>query len=166
MMKSLNMHVYNQAFAKLTALGCPAKADPNRVAKTKPPATADDHFREHAMHGSLERMIAIGTKADPNSREPLTLRTALHKAAFWGHDHVVKYLISRKVDIDAQDMDGATALHGAMQFGKNLLAFASSVCCRPPTFSRLPNRSQTHNRAAPQCRCELDDQEQARTEST
>lgn len=81
------------------------------------PKTPDEEFREHAMHGSLERMVAIGNRADPDSREPLTLRTALHKAAFWGHDHVVEYLISRGVNVNLQDMDGATALHGAMQFG-------------------------------------------------
>ena len=117
--KQHHNHEQHQAFAKLTALGCPAKTVPGNVASTAAPVpkTADEEFREHAMHGSLERMVDIGARANPDSHEPLTLRTALHKAAFWGHDHVVKYLISRGVNVDAQDMDGATALHGAMQFG-------------------------------------------------
>lgn len=69
------------------------------------------------MHGSLERMQEIGSAANPESREPLTMRTALHKAAFWGHDHVVSYLISRGVNVNTQDIDGSTALHESMQFG-------------------------------------------------
>ena len=40
------------------------------------------------------------------------------KAAFWGHDHVVKYLLNDlKVSINDQDVDGDTALHDACKFG-------------------------------------------------
>ena len=43
--------------------------------------------------------------------------TALHKAAFWGHDHVIEFLLTKNVDVNAQDMAGSTALHDASQFG-------------------------------------------------
>jgi len=107
-------------FAKLIALGCPAHAQPSPETAQAGAAAADasHDFREYAMHGSLERMQAIGEKADANSREPLTKRTALHKAAFWGHDHVIDYLVNaRGVDVNAQDLSGSTALHDASQFG-------------------------------------------------
>ncbi len=57
--------------------------------------------------------------SDANAPEPLTARTALHKAAFWGHAHVLDYLINeRKVDVNVKDVTGSTPLHDASQFSK------------------------------------------------
>ena len=41
------------------------------------------------MHGSLERMQKLTDKADVHAQEADSGRTALHKAAFWGHLQVV-----------------------------------------------------------------------------
>ena len=44
-------------------------------------------------------------------------RSALHKAAFWGHDHIVPWLLTLKVPVNAVDYNGDTALHDAARFG-------------------------------------------------
>merc|ERR1712151_582705 len=76
------------------------------------------NFREHAMHGSLERMQFYRTKADVHSVDEDSGRSALHKGAFWGHLHVVKYLIDDcGLDPNVQDKSGDTALHDAVRFG-------------------------------------------------
>jgi hypothetical protein len=131
-------------YGKLISLGCPAhcqavapsaEAAAAAAAEAAAAAAADVNrtFREHAMHGSLERVQQIGEAADANSREPLTLRTALHKAAFWGHDHLVDYLVNaRGVDVNAQDMAGSTALHDASQFGhKGCIALLLAAGAEP-----------------------------------
>ena len=69
------------------------------------------------MHGSLERMKAF-TVADPNSTEANSNRTALHKAAYWGHVDIITYLASeRKANLDAVDSNGDSAMHDAARFG-------------------------------------------------
>ena len=112
---------FAEAFAKLMSLGCPAHVQ-SSTAETETTAPAPDSdpsasFREHAMHGSLERMKLL-ENVDVNATEEHTLRTALHKAAFWGHDHVVRYLLQeRHSNVNTQDLRGCTALHDAAQFG-------------------------------------------------
>jgi ankyrin repeat protein len=113
---------FAKVFAKLLSNGCPAvcippATDDNEVGKTEPSASAT--FREHCMHGSLEHAIkALENGADPGALEANSGRTGLMKAAFWGHDHVVKYCLSDlKVSVDDQDVDGDTALHDAAKFG-------------------------------------------------
>jgi len=101
------------AFAKLLALGtaekCPfAKAEVDHSAE----------FREQAMHGSLAKVTEIAAKADVKATEAGSDRTALHKAAFWGHDHLMPILIDHcGIDVNAVDYNGDTAAHDAAKFG-------------------------------------------------
>ncbi|CAO3615828.1 unnamed protein product [Cunninghamella echinulata] len=44
-------------------------------------------------------------------------KTALHKAAYYGHYHIVKYLQSKNANIHQKDKDGWTALHNACARG-------------------------------------------------
>ena len=56
--------------------------------------------------------------ADVHAREATSGRTALHKAAFWGHHHLVSVLLrDYKICPNVQDLDGDTALHDACRFG-------------------------------------------------
>merc|ERR1711937_339610 len=87
-------------FEKLISNGCPAPACPH-MAKMAPPSppvkaqTASASFREHAMHGSVGAMRkAVAQGADVNSTESTSDRTALHKAAFWGHTKTIEYLVN------------------------------------------------------------------------
>jgi ankyrin repeat protein len=77
----------------------------------------DKEFRDLAMHGSLERMKAIQGTANMQSAEAHSNRTALHKAAFFGHAHVVEYLCGLGAGVNTPDADGDTALHDAARFG-------------------------------------------------
>lgn len=38
-------------------------------------------------------------------------RNALHKAAFWGHNEMVKFLLEQKINPNQQDNYGDTPLH-------------------------------------------------------
>mmetsp|Transcript_23106 Transcript_23106/g.41723 ORF Transcript_23106/g.41723 Transcript_23106/m.41723 type:complete len:406 (-) Transcript_23106:198-1415(-) len=112
---------FSVAFAKLIALGCPAHAQPNT---TTPLITTQDtvenaEFRDHAMHGSIEHMWVLSKNdaIDVNSTEPNSGRTAMHKAAFWGHVHVIKNLILLSGDVNCTDSGGDTPLHDAAKFG-------------------------------------------------
>jgi hypothetical protein len=105
---------FSNAFAKLIALG--AKQDQRAKMTAKEEASAE--FREAAMHGSLDICKKLAPKADVHAQEAASGRTALHKAAFWGHDHEVTYLTSEcKLNVNVQDYNGDTALHDAARFG-------------------------------------------------
>lgn len=111
---------FASAYSRLMALGCPEECQPEAEVPTE--AVADDkvsaQFREFAMHGSVEYMRRIANEADVHALEPISGRSALHKAAFWGHIETVEYLIGEcKVDADVQDYSGDTALHDAARFG-------------------------------------------------
>ena len=103
-------------FAKLIANGCPAGVAP---AAGDDVSAATAGFLEHAMHGSLDRCkehAAAG--ANVHAVEASSSRTALHKAAFWGHEGIVAYLLDEcKVDANATDSNGDGALNDAVRFG-------------------------------------------------
>ena len=68
------------------------------------------------MHGVVEiKKLAEG--ADVREGDPGSWRTALHKAAYWGHAHTIQTLLDLGVPLNAQDSDGDTALHDAARFG-------------------------------------------------
>jgi ankyrin repeat protein len=74
------------------------------------------------MHGSVEKMQAVvsaNAGVDVNAKEPHSDRTAMHKAAIFGHSHVIEYLIesNMKANINAQDVEGDTPLHDAAKYG-------------------------------------------------
>lgn len=107
------------AYGKLMLLGCPAACDP---ASDAPAASeqesASAEFRDSAMHGSVGIMKRLAESADIHEAEASSGRTALHKAAFWGHIEAVNYLLADlKLDPNTQDDLGDTALHDAARFG-------------------------------------------------
>ena len=110
---------FADAYAKLLALGCPAHCQPNYVGN--PPTSLERGnalFRELAMHGSVDPMRNLAGKVDVHALEPATNRSALHKAAFWGHIDCIKYLVQEcKLNVNVTDSHGDTALHDATRFG-------------------------------------------------
>ena len=107
------------AYGKLMLLGCPGECDP--AGATQEPTeeqSASSEFRESAMHGSVGIMKRLADAADVHEAEASSGRTALHKAAFWGHIEAVRYLVEDvKLDPNTQDDLGDTALHDAARFG-------------------------------------------------
>jgi ankyrin repeat protein len=91
-------------------------------------AAASEEWREWAMHGSLEHMQNMRSMAglDVNGVEASSGRTAVHKAAFWGHAHVIEYLLTQcdKALLTSVDFAGDTALHDAARFGHMKVAEA------------------------------------------
>jgi len=112
------------AYAKLLALGCPASCQPEyQAVKSTQRDVASAEFREHAMHGSLLAAKKIAPQADVNQLEATSGRSALHKAAFWGHTEMTRYLVKEaKINPDVQDIFGDTALHDAAKFGHTEVA--------------------------------------------
>jgi len=104
---------FAQDFAQLIGLGAPVAEVPPLTEKQR--ASAD--LREAAMHGSVHVVKKLTAAADPHEAEANSGRTALHKAAFWGHNATVEYLLSINLDPNVQDHNGDTALHDAAQFG-------------------------------------------------
>ena len=55
---------------------------------------------------------------DCHAKETSSGRTALHKAAFWGHSHIVPFLVKDcSLDVNVLDSNGDTALNDAARFG-------------------------------------------------
>jgi ankyrin repeat protein len=128
---------FSEAFSALLAKGCPDHVVPPPAATTTDAATtpaAEEKpqpkdpaslFRDLAMHGSLERMqelYASNQTLNVNAVEAHSQRTALHKASYFGHAHVVEYLCGNNfgnglLQVNAVDGDGDTALHDAARFG-------------------------------------------------
>lgn len=113
---------FKHAYEKLLSLGCPAKCMPDAAgAAPVPPskvAAASRALREFCMHGSLERAQAqLAEGAEASSVEVDSGRGALHKAAFWGHDHIIPWLLKLGCNPNIQDAYGDTPLHDAARFG-------------------------------------------------
>jgi hypothetical protein len=109
---------FAHAFSTLLALGTQLQPTASSVPLIAA-RSLDADFRDLAMHGSLERIkdvVAAGA-IDINSTEQYSGRTALHKAAFFGHAHVAEYLCAKGASLNLQDADGDTALHDAARFG-------------------------------------------------
>lgn len=110
---------FSAAFGKLMANGtsCP---DPVAAQPKKPEGKdkVSEKFRAMCMHGS-EREVRLHAKtADCSQLEINTGRSALHKAAFWGHSHLIDFIAKDcGVGVNVQDFNGDTALHDAAQFG-------------------------------------------------
>lgn len=102
------------AYSKLLALNTTSKkAGANSVSKRD----ADSkEFREYSMHGSLEKVQNLSKSSDIHAVEDYSGRSALHKAAFWGHTDVVEYLLELGLDVNARDFHGDTPLHDAARF--------------------------------------------------
>lgn len=103
------------AFGKLIALGTKDVEEVETSSEEESEATKT--FREMAMHGNLIRMKEIKGKPDVNAPEPYTKRTALHKASYFGHAHVVQHVLSLGGDVSVKDVDGDTPLHDAVRLG-------------------------------------------------
>lgn len=111
---------FADAYARLLCLGCPDQCNiSKRAAKVEQNERekAGLAFREQAMHGSVGLMKRYADKADVHEAEAVSGRTALHKAAFWGHDAATAYLLELGLKTDVQDYNGDTALHDAARFG-------------------------------------------------
>jgi len=117
--KQLFFDDFAKTFAKLTSLGCSFGNDDLDVRKKKSKQEqANAEFLEHAMHGSVDRMKALLKDANPFAEEATSGRTALHKAAFWGHIETINWLVqSVRLPINKTDYNGDTALHDAARFG-------------------------------------------------
>eukprot|EP00979_Chaetoceros_neogracilis_P005152 scaffold900_cov196-Chaetoceros_neogracile.AAC.4 len=70
-----------------------------------------------SMHGNLIRMKEIPGKPNPNSKEHFTDRTPLHKASYFGHSHVIEYLLECGANVNVDDVEGDTPLHDACRLG-------------------------------------------------
>merc|ERR1740130_120193 len=111
-----NKSVSSPAAAQPSA-PCPQAAKKAKAASSSKQQAGLD-FREYAMHGSTERMKGPQKLADVHEQEANSGRTALHKAAFWGHIETITYLLDVcKLDPNVMDFTGDTALHDAVRFG-------------------------------------------------
>jgi len=111
--EALFFNDFSAAFAKLLTVGVTKCPVPVETARDK--ASAD--FREASMHGSLITCRKLAPQSDVHQLEKSSGRSALHKAAFWGHTETVKYLVNEcKLNINAVDYNGDTPLHDAVRF--------------------------------------------------
>ena len=70
------------------------------------------------MHGAEEALRKAAANADVHAADPATGRTALHYAAFWGHEGIIRYLACElRLDANARDASGESPLHDAARFG-------------------------------------------------
>jgi len=103
------------AYHKLLTLGVTRPSNP--TSKT-PKDQANLDFMEAAMHGSVSVVQKLSKVCDVHCAEKSSGRTALHKAAFWGHVQVINFLVKDcKLDVNSRDFNGDTPLHDAVRFG-------------------------------------------------
>ena len=79
-------------------------------------------FETAAAFGNVGALRWLAERPDLNIDELVRSkdefgRTALMRAAQWGHDEAVGWLIQRGAEVDAQDKGGKTALHLSCEFG-------------------------------------------------
>ena len=102
--QSLFFKDFAAAMAKLLSLGGPPSVQPG--ASSSSPASsstskteqAEKKFLELAMHGSLQKaqeILAETPGMNTAALEKPSGRSALHKAAFWGHDKMLAWLCSK-----------------------------------------------------------------------
>jgi catalase (peroxidase I) len=103
---------FAQAFGKLLANGVPQPPPAKELTQRQKDGIA---FREAAQHGSVDVAMSLAPKVDINELEPYSGRTALHKAAFFGHVRLVQFLLSSKARVNVQDWYGDTPLHDAVK---------------------------------------------------
>jgi len=116
---------FASAFGRLVSKGCPEQCQPAAAPlKACARSKASAEMRELAMHGSLEHIKKVVSDAggpaavDVNSYDTDSGRTAMHKAAFWGHAHVIEYLTATcMAKVSPVDFAGDTPLHDAARFG-------------------------------------------------
>jgi len=101
------------AFSKLLSLGV-APPPPAKPLSAKD--RASEEFREAAMHGSVDVVKHLASQADVHGVEKTSGRTALHKAAFFGHTKTVQFLVKDcGLKLNAVDYNGDTPLHDAVK---------------------------------------------------
>jgi hypothetical protein len=103
---------FAEAFGKLISLGVPAPAPAKELTQREKDGIS---FREAAMHGSVDLVKSLAPKVDVNEIEITSGRTALHKAAFFGHPKTIQFLLSVGSKINVQDYNGDTPLHDAVK---------------------------------------------------
>mmetsp|Transcript_25770 Transcript_25770/g.41245 ORF Transcript_25770/g.41245 Transcript_25770/m.41245 type:complete len:406 (+) Transcript_25770:91-1308(+) len=111
---------FSDAYSKLLSAGttaCPHMAALHHRAANKERETRGAQFREAAMHGVVE-ILPLAEGVDVDAGDAGSGRTALHKAAYWGHAHSIKLMVEAlHADPNRQDSVGDTALHDAARFG-------------------------------------------------
>lgn len=106
---------FAKAFSKLIHLGVPNAKPPEPLSEQ---ARKNAEFRELAMHGSVDSMKKIVKQVSVHELEKSSGRSALHKAAFFGHNDAVLFLVKEcLLDANEQDYNGDTPLHDAARFG-------------------------------------------------
>jgi len=129
---------FQKAFSKLLALGTP----PCCSNFTRPHADPSDEFREYCMHGSLEKVMQLSSVANVHAAEASSGRTALHKAAYWGHTHVVAYLVDTLgLNVNAVDFNGDTPLHDAARFAHSAVVEKLIVSQSSLTIANKSNQT-------------------------
>jgi len=105
---------FARVFGKLISLGVPIQ----KLEPLSEQGRKNAEFREMSMHGSIESMLKLWKNVDVHEIEMSSGRSALHKAAFFGHNDAVKLLVQDcNLNVNHQDYNGDTALHDAARFG-------------------------------------------------
>ena len=112
---------FKKDFETLVSNGCPHACKMVEGADAALDAAAANDMRENCMHGSLEHAkVALASRANADAKavDLPSMRSALHKASFWGHDHIIGWLLDDlKLDVNAVDAEGDAGLHDAARFG-------------------------------------------------